>query len=69
VDRRPLREVLTHGCEAGVFAAGDPADAVNAILGGLLVAVLGRAMTGADPANPRFRQHLVDQMLRGVVAG
>jgi AcrR family transcriptional regulator len=41
----PLREVLTHGCEAGVFAAGDPADAVNAILGGLLLAVLGRALT------------------------
>jgi hypothetical protein len=35
----------------------------------LLLAVLGHAMTGADPANPRFRQHLVDQMLRGVVAG
>lgn len=63
----PLREVLTRGCDAGVFAAGDPADAANAILGGLLLAVLGRAMTGADPTNPRFRQHLVDQMLRSVV--
>ena len=65
----PLREVLTRGCAVGVFAAEDPTDAANAILGGLLVAVLGRAMTGADPANPGFRQHLVDQMLRGVVAG
>jgi hypothetical protein len=65
----PLREVLTEGRDAGVFAAADPADAINAILGGLLVAMLGRAMTGADPTGPRFRQHLVDQMLRGVVAG
>jgi AcrR family transcriptional regulator len=65
----PLREVLTRGREAGVFAAGDPADAANAILGGLLVAVLGRAITGADPADPRFRQHLADQVLRGVAAG
>jgi TetR/AcrR family transcriptional regulator len=65
----PLREVLTHGYDAGVLAAGDPADAANAILGGLLLAVLGRAMTGADLTDPRFRQHLADQMLRGVVTG
>jgi hypothetical protein len=32
----------TVGCDAGVLAAGDPADAANAILGGLLLAVLGR---------------------------
>jgi TetR/AcrR family transcriptional regulator len=65
----PLREVLTQARDAGVFAAGDPADAANTILGGLLLAVLGRAMTGADPADPRFQQHLADQMLRGVVTG
>jgi hypothetical protein len=66
---RAVREVLTQGRDAGVLALEDPADAANAILGGLLLAVLGRAMTGADPTDPRFRQHLVDQMLRGVVAG
>jgi TetR/AcrR family transcriptional regulator len=65
----PLREALTQGHEAGLVAAGDPADAANAILGGLLLAVLGRAMTGADPTDPRFRQHLADQLLRGVVTG
>jgi|HubBroStandDraft_6_1064221.scaffolds.fasta_scaffold775886_2 hypothetical protein len=65
----PLREALTQGREAGLVAAGDPADAANAILGGLLLAVLGRAMTGADPTDPRFRQHLADQLLRGVVTG
>ena len=47
----------------------DPADAANAILGGLLLAVLGRVMTGADPADPPFRQRLADQMLRGVATG
>jgi hypothetical protein len=52
-----------------LFAVEGPADAANAILGGLLLAVLGRAMTGADPADPRFREHLADQMLRGVVTG
>jgi TetR/AcrR family transcriptional regulator len=65
----PLREVIAHGRDAGVFTVEDPADTANAILGGLLLAVLGRAMTGADPANPRFRQHLVDQLLRGVLTG
>jgi hypothetical protein len=58
--KRPLGAVL---------AAEGRADAVTAILSGLLVAVLGRAMTGADPADLRFRQHLADQMLRGVVTG
>ena len=65
----PLREVLTQGRDDGVLAAGEPADAANAILGGLLLAVLGRAMTGADPTEPRFRQHLADQLLRGVMTG
>ena len=50
-------------------AVENPADAANAILGGLLLAVLGRAMTGADPTDPRFRQHLADQMLHGVMTG
>jgi len=65
----PLREVLTQGRDAGVFALEAPTDAANAILGGLLLAVLGRANTGADPTDPGFQQHLADQILRGVVAG
>jgi hypothetical protein len=32
---------------------------------GLLLAVPGRAVTGADPTEPRFRRHLADQVLRG----
>jgi TetR/AcrR family transcriptional regulator len=63
----PLRQVLAQGRDAGVFAVENPADATNAILGGLLLAVLGRALTGADPADPRFRRQLADQILRGVM--
>jgi AcrR family transcriptional regulator len=65
----PLREVLTEGRDAGAFAVEDPADAANALMGGLLLAVLGRAMVGADPTDPRFQRHLVDQMLGGLVTG
>jgi TetR/AcrR family transcriptional regulator len=61
--------VLTQGRDDGVLAAGEPTDAANAILGGLLVAVLGRAMTGADPTDPGFRRRLADQLLRGVMTG
>jgi TetR/AcrR family transcriptional regulator len=67
--RQSRRDVLTQGRDAGVLALGEPADAANAMLGGLLLAVLGRAMTGADPTDPRFRQHLADQLLRSVTTG
>jgi TetR/AcrR family transcriptional regulator len=64
----PLRELLAEGRKAGAFAVNDPADAANAILGALLLAVLGRSMSGNDPTDPRFRRHLVDQTIRGVLA-
>jgi hypothetical protein len=51
----PLRDVLTEGRDVGVLAADEPADAANAILGGLLLAVLGRAMAGADPTERLIR--------------
>ena len=54
---------------SGAFAVEGPTHAVNAILGGLLVAVLGRVLTGADLSRSTVGQHLVDQMLRGVVTG
>jgi TetR/AcrR family transcriptional regulator len=62
-----LREVLTEGREAGVFATQTPADAANVLMGGLLLAVLGRAMAGADPVDPDFLEQLTDQLLRGVL--
>jgi TetR/AcrR family transcriptional regulator len=58
----PLRELLT------TLSVENVVDAANAILGAVLLAVLGRAMSGADPTDPDFRQHLTDQLLTGVTA-
>jgi TetR/AcrR family transcriptional regulator len=68
----PLRAVVAEGVGDGLFVAGDPADpagvadTVNAMLGGLLFGVLGRASSGGDPTDPTFRRHLVDQIERGL---
>jgi AcrR family transcriptional regulator len=59
----PLRELLA----SGPFSVHNAADAANAILGAALLAVLGRSMAGADPTDPGFRRHLVDQILLGVL--
>jgi TetR/AcrR family transcriptional regulator len=65
---KPLRELLAEGQRAGVFTADDTADAANAILGAVLLGVLGRAMSGADPTDPRFQKQLTTQAIRGVHA-
>lgn len=57
----PLRELLT------TLAVPNVADAANAILGGVLLAVLGRSMSGADPTDADFQQQLADQILGGVL--
>lgn len=64
----PLRDLLTEGRAAGVVTVDNVADAANAMLGALLLAVLGRSMAGADPTDPGFCLHLTDQVLRGVLA-
>lgn len=63
----PLRELLVHGRAAGAFTVDNAADAANAMLGALLLAVLGRSMTGADPTNPRFQRQLTEQAVRGIL--
>ena len=63
----PLRDLLTDGCKAGAFAVNDVADAANAILGAVLLAVLGRSIAGADPSDPQFRQQLTEQAIRGIL--
>lgn len=62
----PLRELLAEGVRSGAFAVGDIADAANAVLGGLLLGVLGRSMTGSDPTDPDFQQQLTEQTVRGI---
>lgn len=64
----PLRELLTDGRDAGVFTADDTADAANAIIGAVLLGVLGRSMAGADATDARFQQQLTQQAVRGVLA-
>lgn len=63
----PLRDVLTEGRAAGTVTVDNVADAANAVLGALLVAVLGRSIAGADPTDPQFYQHLTEQVLCGVL--
>ncbi|GAA1782021.1 hypothetical protein GCM10009682_00350 [Luedemannella flava] len=64
----PLREVLIEGRATREFAVADAADAANAILGAMLLAVLGRSMTGADTTDAAFRRRVTEQLVRGVLA-
>ncbi|MFI7128891.1 TetR/AcrR family transcriptional regulator [Nonomuraea sp. NPDC050153] len=63
----PLRDLLAEGRKTGAFAVDDIADAANAMLGGLLLAVLGRSMAGTDAADPTFRHQLTEQTIRGIL--
>ena len=63
----PLRELLDRGRTGGAFTVDSTADAANALIGALLLAVLGRAMTGADPTDPRFQRQLTEQTVRGLL--
>jgi len=63
----PLRELLAAGREIGAFAIDDVADAANALLGGVLLGVLGRSMSGADATDAVFQRHLTEQVVRGIL--
>jgi AcrR family transcriptional regulator len=63
----PLRELLAEVGKAGAFALDDVADAANAVLGALLLGVLGRSMSGSDPTDPAFREQLTNQTVRGLL--
>lgn len=65
----PLRELLVEGRAKGVFAFAHAGDAANAILGGVLMGVLGRAMAQQDPTDASFAEGLADQVVRGVAGG
>ncbi|MGP3959151.1 TetR/AcrR family transcriptional regulator [Nonomuraea sp. 3N208] len=64
----PLRDLLAEGRTSGAFTVDDTADAANALLGGILLAVLGRSTAETDPTDPAFRDQLAEQMIRGVLA-
>ena len=65
---QPMRELLAEGRQDGVFAIDDVGDAANAILGGVLLGVLGRSMAGGDTSEAGFRDRLSEQAVRGVLA-
>jgi len=64
----PLRELLSAGRQSGAFAIDNVADAANALLGAILLGVLGRSMSGADPTDPAFQRQLSEQAVQGVMA-
>jgi len=64
----PLRDLLTEARATNAATVHDVADTANAVLGALLLAVLGRSTAGADPTDPQFREHLTDQVLHGILA-
>jgi hypothetical protein len=51
------------------LVAEDVADAADAIVGGVLVAVLGHTRRHREGAEPDFARRLADQIVRGVTAG
>lgn len=63
----PLRSLLVEADDAGAVALPDVDDAAYAIVGGVLLGVLGRSMAGADATDAHFRDRLVDQVTRGVL--
>jgi AcrR family transcriptional regulator len=63
----PLRALLADGARTGALVAADPADSANALIGGLLLAVIGRSLTGADTTDPAFHRTVTDQLARGVL--
>jgi hypothetical protein len=61
----PLRQLLTECRTAGKVTAHNVDDAANAIMGALLLTVLGRGPGRADAK--RFPDHLTDQILHGIL--
>ncbi len=64
----PLHELLVEGQSTGEFVGTDPADATDALMGALLITVLGRASRGAimDPAG--FGPPPIQQLVGGLQA-
>lgn len=63
---QPLREIIAAGIRDGSLDVPDPFDAANALLGAILMAVLGRTAGPDDPTVPDFHQALARHLVRGV---
>ena len=51
----------------GAFSIDNIADAANTILGGILLAVLNRSMSGTDTTDPPFLRQISEQTVQGVL--
>jgi hypothetical protein len=65
---KPMRDLLARGRAAGEFAVADVATAANAIMGAMLLAVLGRASAGGDATDETFREQVTEHAVGGVLA-
>ena len=63
----PVRDLVTAGIAAGDLRDGDPTDITNALLGGILLAVLARTVQHREITPPIARQ-LAELLLRGPLA-
>jgi AcrR family transcriptional regulator len=63
----PVRDLVTAGIAAGDLRDGDPTDFTNALLGGILLAVLARTAQHREITPPVARQ-LAELLLHGPVA-
>ncbi|MDY7103664.1 MAG: TetR family transcriptional regulator [Actinomycetota bacterium] len=62
----PLRELLVEGRALGAFSFDDTADAANALMGAMVIAVLARAAAARPLDDPAFPRSLADQLTRSV---
>lgn len=62
----PLRALVADGVRDGSLHAPDPAAAADAVLGAVLLAVLGRWQRGDDGDAARFAAALADQVVAGL---
>ena len=63
----PIAGIVRDGIQASQFAAAEPEDVANAILGAAMIATLARWERGGDSTSPAFQQALTDQIVRGVL--
>ena len=62
----PLHQLLVEGQQKGEFDFAEAADATDAVMGALLITVLGRASRGESTDPESFGPPLVEQLVTGV---
>lgn len=63
----PFRAIVQAGIDSGDLAVPDVAAAVDTMIGGAVMAIIGAAGRGRDPSARSFRAELVEQLVLGVV--